>query len=195
MRSTLSALALLLVATSPSAIAQGVGNTPPMEAERVRVDGFNPNLHFSACSSGCYDVRYDRNRVTVLRVDAHGRAQVLGSYVPRWGESDAMPGNGAVAREILISQPLPSAQANGDSYCGADGWGYQFSELISTTPVTGGAICSQLYIGVGQLQLVCIYPNGDGNMQIEPAPIRLSASNSNSCQNLRAQAAPARFRR
>lgn len=184
-------LTYLLIASSAIAAEQGTADVQPIDAvERVRVDYFIPNFDFRACTLGCFEVRYDRNRVTVFSVNQKGVAKVVGSYVPQWNKADEVPSEGALIREILVPKANRAAKAEGGFNCGADGWGHQFDQLLGAAEVPGGGTVSRTYIGGGQMIVVTVYPNGGGDTTVEPAPIADSAQNSTTCQLMRDQVSP-----
>ncbi|MFO1495346.1 MAG: hypothetical protein U1F26_11910 [Lysobacterales bacterium] len=191
MRSMVASLFLALMAPSATAAERSGSDVVSLDAvERVRVDYFHPNFDFRACSQGCFDVRYNRDRVTIFSVNQKGAGKVVGSYVPQWSASDQAPPEGALLREIIVVGATRSAKADGGFNCGADGWGHQLDQLLGAAQIPGGGTVSRPYIGAGQVAVVTVYPNGDGDMSIEPAPIAKSAQNAPSCQILRDQVSP-----
>lgn len=190
MRLMLASLSLVLIASSTAATERGGSDVVSLDAaERVRVDYFRPNFDFRACSQGCFDVRYDHTRVTVFSVNKKGAGKVVGSYVPQWSKADLAPPEGALLREIIVGVTR-SAKAEGGFNCGADGWGHQLDQLLGAAQIHGGGTVSRTYIGAGQVAVVTVYPNGDGDTSIEPAPTAESAQNAPSCQIMRDQVSP-----
>ncbi|MFO1494891.1 MAG: hypothetical protein U1F26_09535 [Lysobacterales bacterium] len=190
MRLIAVSLSLVLISSSLLAAERAISDVAPVDAsERVRVDYFHPNFDFKACRLGCFDVRYDRNRITVFSVNQKGVAKVVGSYVPQWAESENLPAEGELIREIVVLAPAHATTAEGGFNCGADGWGHQFDQLLGAAEVPGGGTVSRTFIGGGQMIVVTVYPNGGGDSTVEPAPIADSAQNL-SCQVMRDQVSP-----
>lgn len=190
MRLMAASLSLVLISSSLLAAERALSDVASVDAsERVRVDYFHPNFDFKACRLGFFDVRYDRNRVTVFSVNQSGVARVVGSYVPQWAESEKLPAEGERIREIVVLAPARATTAEGGFNCGADGWGHPFDKFLGAAEVPGGGTVSRTYIGVGQLIVVTVYANGDGDSTVEPAPIADSAQTL-SCQVMRDQVSP-----
>lgn len=100
--------------------------------------------------------------------------------MPHWRSQVDAPLD-AQLREIHLIKPKAAAPSAAGDHCGADGWGFEFGQLIGAAELPGGGVVSHTYIGAGQVHIVTIHPDGDGDSSVEAAPLAAGAKADRAC--------------